>query len=229
MPTQFERPHAALADSYRALVGEFTARGEPLIPFPLAYDNADFNAFMAKLDDSSHGVGLPDGWVPNSTFWLVDEGEVVAVSNLRHRLTYLLRIEGGNIGYGVRPSARRRGHATTLLRHTLGEARAVGLDEVLLTCDKTNTGSVATIVRCGGRLDSEEFIAARGEVLTLLDRAAPWARFRTPSSFGLLAHVAGDIRHGARAPRPGIQPRHGRVEHTAAPQSREWGRGRSSM
>jgi predicted acetyltransferase len=165
MPTRFERPHAALADSYRALVAEFTARGEPLIPFPLAFDNADFDAFVAKLDDSSRGVGLPEGFVPNSTFWLVDEDEVVGVSNLRHRLTFLLRIEGGNIGYGVRPSARRRGHATALLRHTLGEARAVGLDEALLTCDKANAASVATILRCGGKLDSEEFIAARGEVV----------------------------------------------------------------
>jgi predicted acetyltransferase len=165
MPQRFERPHAALAGSYRALVGEFTAHGEPLIPFPLQFDNADFDAFVTKLDDCARGVGLPEGFVPHSTFWLVDEGEVVGVSNLRHRLTYLLRIEGGNIGYGVRPSARRRGHATALLRHTLGEARAVGLDEVLLTCAKANAGSVATILRCGGRLDSEEFIAARGEVV----------------------------------------------------------------
>jgi len=166
MPARFERPHAALAGSYRALVGEFTARGEPLIPFPLAFDNADFDAFVAKLDDSARGVGLPEGFVPHSTFWLVDDAdEVVGVSNLRHRLTYLLRIEGGNIGYGVRPSARRRGHATALLRHTLAQARAVGLDEVLLTCAKANAGSVATILRCGGQLDSEEFIAARGEVV----------------------------------------------------------------
>jgi predicted acetyltransferase len=165
MARRFERPQPALADSYRAMVAEFTARGEALIPFPLAFENTDFAAFVAKLDDCSRGVGLPEGFVPNSTFWLVDDDEVVAVSNLRHRLTHNLRIEGGNIGYGVRPSARRRGHATELLRRTLDEARAVGLAEALLTCAKANAGSVATIVRCGGKLDSEEFIPTRGEVV----------------------------------------------------------------
>jgi predicted acetyltransferase len=165
MAQRFERPQPALAGSYRALVAEFTARGEALIPFPLTFDHADFGAFLAKLEDCSRGVGLPEGFVPHSTFWLVDDEEVVAVSNLRHRLTPSLRIEGGNIGYGVRPSARRRGHATALLRHTLVEARALGLNEVLLTCSRTNAGSVATILRCGGKFHSEELIAARGEVM----------------------------------------------------------------
>jgi predicted acetyltransferase len=160
------RPHPGGADSYRALVREFVARGEPLIPFPLAFDNAHFAGFLARLEDAARGVGLPDGFVPHSTFWLVDEaGEVVGVSNLRHRLTDGLRVEGGNIGYGVRPSARRRGHATALLRATLAEARVLGLDRALLTCAKANAGSVGTILRCGGVLDSEEFVAERGEVV----------------------------------------------------------------
>jgi len=163
---RFERPHRGLADSYRALVREFQARGEPLVPFPLSYENRDFDAFVRGLEASSRGEGLPDGFVPHSTFWLVDDaGEVVAVSNLRHRLTDKLRIEGGHIGYGVRPSARRRGHATALLGHTLQEARAVGVTDALVTCAKGNAGSVATILRCGGKYDDEEFVPERNEVV----------------------------------------------------------------
>jgi len=162
---RLERPHARLARSYRELVREFIDRGEPLIPFTLEFAHDDFEAFVRRLEACSRGEGLPAGFVAHSTFWLVDAGEVVGVSNLRHALTDKLRIEGGNIGYGVRPSARRRGHATEILRRTLDEARAVGLAEVLLTCAKANTGSIATILACGGRFDSEEFIAARGEVV----------------------------------------------------------------
>ena len=67
--------------------------------------------------------GLPEGHVPSSTFWLLDDAdEIVAVSNLRHSLTAFLSSYGGHIGYGVRPSARRRGHATDILRRTLIEA-----------------------------------------------------------------------------------------------------------
>jgi predicted acetyltransferase len=164
--TTFERPHAGLAGSYRGMVREMLDRGEALIPFPLSFANEDFPAFVAQLAACERGEGIPAGFVAHSTFWLVDDaGEVVAVSNLRHALTEKLRIEGGHIGYGVRPSARRRGHATEILRRSLAEARALGIDEALVTCSKANAGSVGTILKCGGRLHSEEFIEARGEVV----------------------------------------------------------------
>lgn len=166
MSARFERPHAGLAASYRAMIREVLEAGEALVPFPLSFDNADFEAFLARLEASSRGEGIPEGFVANTTFWLADDRhEVVAVSNLRHALTPKLRVEGGHIGYGVRPSARRRGHATRILRETLAQARARGIDEALVTCARDNAGSRGTILRCGGRLDSEEYVDARGEVV----------------------------------------------------------------
>jgi predicted acetyltransferase len=165
LPTRFERPHAALAESYRALVRDFIDHHETLIPFPLTFPNDDFPSLVARLAAYERGEGLPKGFVPHSTFWLVAGGEVVAVSNLRHQLTDALRIEGGNIGYGVRPGRRRRGHASQLLGHTLGEARALGLEEVLLTCSKSNAASIATILGHGGALEGEAFIEKRRETV----------------------------------------------------------------
>jgi predicted acetyltransferase len=165
MPVRFERPHSGLADSWRSLVREFDERGEMRVPFPLDWDCTHFDSLVAKLAACARGEGLPEGFVPHSTFCLVEGGEIVAVANLRHRLTDRLRVEGGNIGYGVRPSARRRGHATEILRRTLEEARAVGLTEVLLTCAKDNPGSIGTILKCGGRYEDEEFIESRGKVV----------------------------------------------------------------
>jgi predicted acetyltransferase len=163
---RFEKPHAALADSYRGLIAEMHANGEDLIPFPLSFENHDFAAFLAKLAAAERGDGIPAGFVPHSTFWLVDgAGEVVAVSNLRHALTAKLRIEGGHIGYGVRPSARRRGHGREILRRTLAEARALGIEEALVTCSATNEGSRGVILGCGGRLDSQDYVESRGEVV----------------------------------------------------------------
>jgi predicted acetyltransferase len=163
---KFERPHAALAASYRAMVAEIRGDGEELIPFPLSFDHADFAAFLAKLAACERGEEIPAGFVGHSTYWLVDAaGEVVAVSNLRHALTPRLRIEGGHIGYGVRPSARRKGHATEILRCTLRAARTRGIESALVTCAAGNAGSRGTILRCGGRLDSEEYVEARGEVV----------------------------------------------------------------
>jgi predicted acetyltransferase len=163
---RFEIPSPGLADSYRGLVQEFVDRGEQLIPFILSLPNELFSEFLRQLDAWSRGEDLPAGFVPHSTFWLVrDDVEVVGVSNLRHRLTDELKIDGGNIGYGIRPSARGRGFANVLLRNTLDRARAMGLAEALLTCGKGNYASASTIVRNGGVLVSEAFIESRGEIV----------------------------------------------------------------
>lgn len=162
---RLEKPHAAFADSYRGLVKEFVDAGEELVPFPLSFPNDDFAAFVARLEACSRGEDIPPGFVAHSTFWLVDNETVVAVSNLRHSLTDALRREGGNIGYGVRLSARRKGFATEILRRTLERARDLGLSEALVTCSNTNEASSRTIVKNGGVLDSEEFLPERDEVV----------------------------------------------------------------
>jgi GNAT superfamily N-acetyltransferase len=79
---------------------------------------------------------------------------------VRHRLTPSLREVGGHIGYDVRPSARRRGHATAMLRAALPVAHALGIERALVTCDVDNVGSGKVIESNGGVPDGQ-----RGETL----------------------------------------------------------------
>ena len=64
----------------------------------------------------------------------------------------------GHIGYSVRPSARRQGHATAALRRSLKVARErLGLERVLVTCAEDNPASRTVIEACGGTYeDSRE-------------------------------------------------------------------------
>lgn len=57
----------------------------------------------------------------------------------------------GHVGYDIRPTARRRGHGTALLRATLQEAHRMGVDPVVLTVDTDNEASIRVIEACGGR------------------------------------------------------------------------------
>jgi predicted acetyltransferase len=118
-------------------------------------DSADgFAAWVARLrSQSDQSVPVVDGWV-HATHWWITEGDTyLGAIALRHRLNdFLLRI-GGHIGYGVRPSARRRGLATWALGEVLPHARALGLDRVLITCTDTNVASARTIEHHGGVLD----------------------------------------------------------------------------
>lgn len=69
---------------------------------------------------------------------------------LRHELNDVLLREGGHVGYSMRPSARRQGHATTALTEVLELAGQMGLGRVLVTCEEDNVGSRAVVERVGG-------------------------------------------------------------------------------
>jgi predicted acetyltransferase len=110
--------------------------------------------YLRRLADSRAGVNLPEGWV-RGTFLVADvDGQIVGRVSIRHELNEFLRTEGGHIGYCVLPAYRRRGYATEILRQALIVARSLGIDQVLITCDDDNAGSIRVIESCGGKLES---------------------------------------------------------------------------
>jgi predicted acetyltransferase len=113
-----------------------------------------FAAWVASLRAQADvSVPVPPGRV-HATYWWVVEGETyLGAISLRHELNDFLLRAGGNIGYGIRPSARRRGLATWALQAVLPEARDLGLDKVLVTCIDDNLASARTIEKCGGVLE----------------------------------------------------------------------------
>jgi predicted acetyltransferase len=94
------------------------------------------------------------GWTPVTFLWMVSGDEYVGSLAIRHRLTPRLLEEGGHIGYSVRPTARRQGHASRALGRALVLAHGVvdGPD-VLLTCLEGNLGSRSVIEGNGGRYE----------------------------------------------------------------------------
>jgi predicted acetyltransferase len=104
---------------------------------------------------SDRSVPTAPGLV-HCSYWWITEGDTVQGSiALRHELNDFLLDAGGHIGYGVRPSARRRGLASWALREVLGEARKLGIDRALVTCDVTNEASRRTIEGAGGVREDE--------------------------------------------------------------------------
>ena len=82
--------------------------------------------------------------------------EYVGSISLRHHIDHpLLASVGGHVGYGVRPTARRRGFASDALRQVIPLAAARGIDRLLVTCDLDNVASARTIEANGGRFEGE--------------------------------------------------------------------------
>lgn len=118
-------------------------------------DSADgFAAWVRRLlRESDPAVPAAEGWVHCTYWWIVEDDEVLGAISLRHELNDFLLDAGGNIGYGVRPTARRRGLASFALAEVLGYAAKLGLPRVLITCKEANEGSRRTIERHGGALE----------------------------------------------------------------------------
>jgi predicted acetyltransferase len=125
--------------------------GSGLAPGQEVDDPAAFAAWCAALvRQSDPTVPPPPERVHATYWWITQDDEVLGAISLRHELNDFLMRAGGHIGYGVRPSARRRGLATWALGQVLPHAVRLGLPRVLITCEDTNVGSARTIERRGG-------------------------------------------------------------------------------
>ena len=116
-------------------------------------DCHDFDYYLEHLENKS----TTDGWVPDSVFFLLDDerNRLLGAVNIRHYLTDALLKDGGHIGDGIRPSERRKGYATKMIHLALEECRKLGIDRVLMVCNKDNIGSARSIIRNGGVLENE--------------------------------------------------------------------------
>ncbi len=114
----------------------------------MSYD--EYRRWLIKSDEQSKGIGLEEWMVPQTIYWLYADGQPVGFGKLRHRLTEKLRVEGGHAGYSIRPSYRGKGYGKALLGYLIEEAKALGIDRLLLTIHNDNEASRKTAIACGG-------------------------------------------------------------------------------
>ncbi len=153
------RPTLSLAIDFQSLADEHLAIGDNRY----AEARGDVAAFIAMCEAHSAGRGVPPGWVPQSTFWLVRNGErILGCSRLRHALTSLLSHQGGHIGYDIRPNERGKGYGNLLFALTLRKARELGFREVLVTADEANVASWTAALSGMFRREEGRFVGKNG-------------------------------------------------------------------
>ena len=95
------------------------------------------------------------GWVATTTFFAVRKRDhkIVGMIDIRHNLENDFLTEyGGHLGYSVRPSERRKGYATEIMKMGLEYAKLLGIEKVMIGCFRDNVPSVKTIEKCDGTL-----------------------------------------------------------------------------
>lgn len=105
-----------------------------------ALDN--FEQYVKKLNNNAVGIDLPEGYVPCSTFWLVNESnKVLGVIRIRHKSIPF----DGHIGYDIAPKYRGNGCGTKILELALPIAKQIGIDKAILNCESNNIRSEKVI------------------------------------------------------------------------------------
>jgi len=135
------------------------------VHFALYQGSKTYGQFMRKWRNFHTGGHLPDGYVPGTKYFLLEEGnpKILGVIDIRHSLNDHLLNRGGHIGYAVAPSERRKGYAMQQLRLALEICRDMGLSPVLITCDQDNIASAKVIQKNGGVLEDER-MSVEGKV-----------------------------------------------------------------
>ena len=149
-------PTPALEDAYLDMCREEIAHDSRLSSV-LPTTHEELSPLLQRWTERERVGGESTGGVPQSEFWLVrNSTEVIGSCRLRHYVAPAPeRTWGGQIDYGIRPSARRQGYGTRLLWLMLEKARLMGMGEVYVSCRKANIGSVRVIERNGGILLGE--------------------------------------------------------------------------
>lgn len=155
----FERPSVRRKEEIIAFLQEFKEAGSEIngsgsldrvlrgYPFEEALDRC------LRMEDKTYAEKL--GRCPGKTFLLIRENDerIIGTINIRWDLNEEMLQFGGHIGYGIRPSERRKGYNKINLYLGLKEAKKLGLKKVMLGCGVSNAGSNGTILALGGILE----------------------------------------------------------------------------
>lgn len=150
------KPTLSMEKEYVDYITEWEATEEKIVPNAAKRDSMSFKELLTKWKEYESERMYEKGLVPSSIYFLMDEDKkIYGAIDIRHELNdYLLRY-GGHIGYGIRPSQRRKGYASQMLTLALPISKKLGINKALITCDKNNTGSAKTIINNGGILENE--------------------------------------------------------------------------
>lgn len=143
-------PNKKYLNSYKQAVEEFKTNNVTTYFFD---DPNEIDVIKLSYNNRK-GIDLKPTYVPQTSFWLIDNEEFIGKIDIRHSLTPSLINYGGHIGYAVRYSKWNMGYGTKMLNMGLKKAKKMGLNKVLITCNNDNFGSAKVIENNGGKLEN---------------------------------------------------------------------------
>jgi predicted acetyltransferase len=149
-------PTLEMGKEYSDYMDEWEIAGEKIVPLASKRSIIGYENLIDCWRKQATNKAYEQGFVPASLYFLIDENKrIYGALHIRHELNKLLLNFGGHIGYGIRPSERKKGYATKMVALSLPIVKKLGIRKVLITCDKKNIASAKTIINNGGVLENE--------------------------------------------------------------------------
>ena len=149
LPTLLHKP---AAENFKS---EFFEMQERVINGSALLDQMEYDEWLIHNTNNRHESTVSSDWVAATTFFAVriSNNKIIGMIDIRHNLeNEFLTQYGGHIGISVRPSERKKGYATEILRLGLEYAKSLNIEKVMVACYSDNIPSVRVIEKCGGVL-----------------------------------------------------------------------------
>jgi len=142
--------------AYIEYISEWENDGKTIILSASDRKGRTFEEMMSKWISNEEDIMYEKGLVPSTLYFLINsKRRIIGAIDFRHSLNEKLKRHGGHIRYGVRPSERRKGYCFFMLNTLLEMIKLKDYNNVLLTCDDDNIGSIKTIEKSGGVLENK--------------------------------------------------------------------------
>ena len=151
---------------YNDMMAEWMQDSGPIIPSALVSGSLAYDEWLSRERKFETDDTCPKGMVPSNLYFLTraSDGKIVGAASIRWRLNKELLHNGGNVGYGIRPSERGKGYGTRLLGLILDKCRERKMEKVLITCSDEIAASQRIILKNGGALENT-VAAPRGDMV----------------------------------------------------------------
>ena len=160
--------HKIAAENFK---NEFLEIHEPVIYGSALFDQMEYEQWLTHNTNNRQESTVNMGWVPATTFFAVRKRDLkmVGMIDIRHHLeNAFLAQYGGHVGYSVRPSERKKGYATEILKMGIEYAKSLHIEKLMIACFSDNIPSIKTIEKCGGIL-SETKHYTDGQLVNIPD------------------------------------------------------------
>lgn len=145
------RLDTAMETEYKMTLDEIKKEDGAVVPASADDEDMPFTTFCKQKKKGEQWATCEEGLVPSTLYILQNNaGRILGFIDIRHALNEYLANYGGHIGYGVRPSERKKGYATQMLKMALPIAKSFGIEEVLITCKEENVASARVMEKNGG-------------------------------------------------------------------------------